>query len=534
MFENKKPDQIDLSDQLGRTVFRITAGVLILLFSYLIISSFVSNKKAADKVIEATNQPTSTPVRTVEPIPTLGPTLIPGIEMTPDTVPTPVLTEEGGWVISHPPEVDDYLANPNIGWQDVHTEDPRFPQTVAYLRTEWVDHNPEEGVYDWSLFEALRERAPGISFGVKTTSTPPWGSGQAIPQWVVDKGAPLVYTYEVSGEEANEPVYTSCVFLEEHGRFIDALREKYDGDPQVTFIDIRSYGYFGEWHTPQYDDASEETLDFHARARIVDMYIGGSDTRPCTALDGTIKQVTYSYIGFQSTQLVMPYTPYYDQTLQWMFANRRRDIGIRHDALGGQNFHDSYRQDIGYIVQDIWQTEPIVFELSSDAWDDDSLKRARDFIIEMHGSAIHDNFPGMGDTTLMIEMLNVTGYRLVLRELRHERQTAPGESLTLTMQWENVGSAPSYQAYPLMAYLLDSDGEIAASWPIQADITTWLPGGPIELSEQVTLPTGIAPGNYDLAVAFVDPETEQPILQLGIAGRDTSGRYWISQVEVSD
>ncbi len=533
MFDSKKPDKIDLTDQLGRTVFRITAGALILLFTYLIISSFVSKKRVADEVVAATNQPTPTIASTVPPIPTLGPTLIPGIEITPNAVPTPVLTEEGSWVISHPPEVDDYLANPNIGWQDVDPFEPRFPQMVAYRRPEWVELNPAEGVYDWSLIEEMRETAPGISFGIKTTSTPPWGTGQAVPQWVVDKGAPVVYTYAVDGEEANEPVYTSCVFLEEHGRFIDALREKYDGDPQVTFIDIRSYGYFGEWHTPQYDASSEETLDFHARARIVEMYIGGSDTRPCTRADGTVKQVTYSYTGFQSTQLLIPYTPFYDQTLKWMFANRRRDIGIRHDALGPKNFHDSYRQDIGAIVQDIWQTEPIVFEMSSDASDDDSLKRAHDFIIEMHGSVIHDNFPGQGDTTLMLDMLKVTGYRLVLRELRHEREVAPGEPLTLTMQWENVGSAPSYQAYPLTVYLLDSNGETAAAWPLQADVTTWLPGGPIEFTELVTLPAGIEPGTYHLALAFVDPETGQPALQLGIAGRDPSGLYWISQVEVS-
>lgn len=535
MFDSKKPDQIDLTDRLGRTVFRITSVVLILLLSYLVIDALLPDKRAATPAddLAGVEQPTPSPDSTVPPIPTLGPTLIPGIEITPEVVPTPVLVEEGEWIISRPPEIDDYLTNPNIGWQDIYTDDPRFPQTVAYLRLEWVDLNPAEGVYDWSLLEALRESAPGISFGVKTASSPPWGSGQAVPQWVVDKGSPVVYNYAVSGEEANEPIYTNCVFLEEHGRFIDAMREKYDGDPQVAFIDIRSYGYYGEWHTPQYDDDSEETLDFHARARIVEMYIGGSDTRPCTGADGTVKQVTYSYPGFQSTQLVMPYTPYYDQTLQWMFANRRRDIGIRHDSLGLKNMHDSYREDIGSIVQEIWQTEPIVFELSADAWTDDNLKRARDFIIEMHGSAIHDNFPGLGDTTLMLDMLKVTGYRLVLREMRHEREVAAGDPLTLTMQWENVGSAPSYRAYPLVVYLLDWDGEIAAFWPLQADITTWLPGGTIDITEQVTLPDDIPPGTYDVALAFVDLETEQSVLQLAIVGRDPSGLYRISRVEVS-
>ena len=65
MVDHKRPDQIDLTDQLGRTVFRITSGVLILLLSYLIIRSFLPDKRAVAPVddLAGADQPTPSPVK---------------------------------------------------------------------------------------------------------------------------------------------------------------------------------------------------------------------------------------------------------------------------------------------------------------------------------------------------------------------------------------------------------------------------------------------------------------------------------------
>jgi hypothetical protein len=416
-----------------------------------------------------------------------------------------------------------------MGWQDTQRPNRRFPETVGYIRVDWRDLNPAEGVYDWSLIETLRQQmlAVGgqISFRVRTSRPPPWGEGNVSPQWLLDQGVQVFY-----GSGGSEPVYSDCTFLDAHARFIDAMRQKYDGDPDVAFIDIGSYGYYAEWNSDQYD-LSPGSLDWHARRRILDMYLGGQATRPCVQPDGQVIQVSYSYTGFQHTQLIMPYTPWFqDSTLYAL--ERRQDVGVRHDALGSEGHQRYYRQQIGSLVQQIWTRVPIIFELDSEAYTPEALASARDFAREMHASFVHDNLSDQGDDGLIEQLLENVGYRLVLREMTYTSELAAGETLSFRMVWENTGVAPPYVTYPLVLVLTDAQGAVQFSHPIEADIRTWLPGNQIVLEGGVPIPPDLRAGSYSLRVAFVDPATGQPVLRLAIEGRDEQGRYLIGTLQV--
>ena len=124
------------------------------------------------------------------------------------------------------------------------------------------------------------------------------------------------------------------------------------------------------------------------------------------------------------------------------------------------------------------------------------------------------------------------GYRYVLRSFSHADQVARGESMPLVMTWENIGTAPVYRNYGLLVALLDSDGTVVASWEPQAYVRGWYPNNPVEINETFTMPDSVSPGTYDLAVALTWAGTQQPALQLAIAGRDASGYYHISSMEV--
>jgi hypothetical protein len=424
-----------------------------------------------------------------------------------------------------------------MGWQDTQPTDPRFEETVTYKRFDWDILNPAEGVYDWSAIEAWRRidsvRGSGqFSFRIRTARPPPWGEGQAMPAWLVERGAQIQEgDSDEEGVRSTEPLYAGCLFLEAHGQFVDALRQKYDGDPDLAFIDIGSYGTYGEWDSEQYDD-EPGSLDWHARRRIIDMYVGGRGTRPCLDADGKIRQVSYTYTGFQDARLVMPYTPWFSDSLTYAL-NRRLDIGIRHDALGSEKHQDRYEEEIGALVEQRWPLAPIVFEFTSKADTPAALHRARDFARKMHASFIHDNLGGHGQDDLIEAILADVGYRLVLHEMTYTSQLGPGEILSFEMAWENTGAAPPYYVtYPLVVSLTDSQGIPLLGGKLESDIREWLPGQPVELHGTLKIPGDFPAGEYALRMAFVDRFSGEPALNLAIAGRDEQGHYVIGPVEV--
>ncbi|MBE7551679.1 MAG: DUF4832 domain-containing protein [Anaerolineales bacterium] len=436
----------------------------------------------------------------------------------------------------YPEQLAGYIPNPGMGWQDTQRRNKRFVETVAYKRFNWNILNPAEGTFDWSLIEKLRTdtllAGSDFSFRIRTAQPPPWGEGQTMPDWLVKQGAFITDGHsEVNGVRSTEPLYSDCLFLEAHGQFIEALRQRYDGDPAVAFIDIGSYGTYGEWDSEQYDE-EPGSLDWHARRRIIDMYIGSQGMRPCLNADKQIEHVPYSYTGFQHTQLVMPYTPLFADSLRYAL-NRREDIGIRHDALGSAKHQQRYSREIGTWVEERWPHAPIIFELTSKADTPESLRRARDFAQEMHASFIHDNLTGRGSDKLLEDLLAVVGYRFVLRAITYTSEVSPGETLSVDMTWRNTGAAPLYrETYPLVLSLTDAQGQPVLEQQLEPNLQDWLPGKTISLPAKLSLPATFPAGQYDLRLAFVDPATRQSVLALAIAGRDEAGRYLIGPVNV--
>lgn len=494
----------------------LVAGVLVLLISCLAGAQIERPEARAEAVPAAVSRPPST-----------DEAALPAPEPTPAIRPTHTARLE---------QLEGYIPNPYMGWQDTQYEDKRFVETVGYRRVNWQALNPAENVYDWDEIETLRRNmvplGGTISFRVRTAQPPPWGEGQVMPDWLVEQGAMIVEgDTDLENVRGTEPLYAGCLFLEAHARFIEAMRQRYDGDPDVAFIDIGTYGTYGEWDSEQYDD-EENSLDWHARRRIIDMYLGGQGVRPCLETDGNVSQVSYNYPGFQKTQLVMPYTPLFADSLVYALS-RREDVGIRHDALGSEKHQARYREEIGTLVEQRWRQAPIVFEFYPTAYTPRALASALEFAREMHASFVHDNFDGWGNDKQIEELLAGIGYRLVLHEMSYTSELEAGETLQFKMAWENMGIAPPYfNTYPLVISLTDVQGLTQVEQQFEVDIRRWLPGQPVQLQGTLPLPADLPAGIYDLRVAFVDPETQKAVLHLAIAGEDKQGHYLIGAIRV--
>jgi hypothetical protein len=64
-----------------------------------------------------------------------------------------------------------------------------------------------------------------------------------------------------------------------------------------------------------------------------------------------------------------------------------------------------------------------------------------------------------------------------------------------------------------------------------ADISKWLPGDAVYDSAFV-VPADMPAGEYDLAIALIDPHTRQPKVKLAITGMESDGWYTLGKIKV--
>jgi len=460
--------------------------------------------------------------------------------------------DENVFITIEPVPDDSFLDNPGIGWQyDINENSDYFPETVAYSNRQeigWKILNPAEGLYNWSALDSQLSEAVSAgkkySFRVYTMAGESFGSHK-VPAWVLEKGALIL--------PSGEPDYSNCVYQEEWGKFVQELISRYDGNPNIAFVDISGYGNFNEWSwqdtQTQWDDLWEasytagtagsetmSTIDSQARRRLVDIFIGGDFAgHQCRDENGMIQTLNYSYQGFVSTQLVMPYAGIVQST-QYVLT-RRSDVGFRYDSLGRNSNSDVSK--ISEEISQIWQNAPVVYEFTNP--DELDFEFAVELLDTTHASLIHNNEYSQSKANLQKLLLNV-GYRYVLRSGWLDIQPYPKGKMDVSMVWQNIGVAPSYpkmkQDFRLYFYIVDQAGNVVADYPIQGDISAWMPASSsiepapdYEIHQTLTLPPAISPNTYNLMVSIIDVTTGRP-LNLAFTGNDGTGKYYLAKVDI--
>ena len=185
------------------------------------------------------------------------------------TVPT-----GGAWVFVPEFEYGPYGSLNNKAWDLV---------SYGSGYQQWNKLNPAKGVYDWTelekLLNALAEHNMGYALRV-LPYTPSFIKSDFPPEEEYDWTPPFVYEMgakkiqiDLRGTDyhAYAPVWDDSVYIWAAKEFAKALAEKYDGDPRIEYIDIRTFGEWGEWHTSHIlgsempaDSVLKDMLDYYA------------------------------------------------------------------------------------------------------------------------------------------------------------------------------------------------------------------------------------------------------------------------------
>ncbi len=173
------------------------------------------------------------------------------------------------------------LENPHKGWyyhfldngygrptyRDRLTEGKRLRTPCLnhmYLRFDWGDIEKEEGRYDWSYIEDVFEKwgALGYQFTLRICTFEGANLTYATPKWLIDQGvnATLVIPETPPSSDPNlssealkagayEPDYGHPLYLQKLDAFLEECGKRFGNDPRVEYMDIGTFGTWGEGHT---------------------------------------------------------------------------------------------------------------------------------------------------------------------------------------------------------------------------------------------------------------------------------------------
>ena len=444
----------------------------------------------------------------------------------------------GERVTVRPEDTGAALVNPQMGWRlnfysniltnygsklaPSDTLDDFPGLSCIYLRLPWAYIEPEEGRFDWSVVDAPAQRwiDKGLEVAFRFSVSESW-MRYATPKWVEDAGA-KGYNFTVGkGVDENgpfwEPDYADPVFLAKHERFVAAAAARYDGNPNVAFVDVGSFGVWGEGHT-----FASTRIEYPAEVvkKHIDLYARHFKKTLVAANDD------FSFQG--------------EETIQYAIE---KGMTLCDDSILVQPPPNSYFH--AEMAQAFWPRLPVILEhehyqpsIDRGAWHRDIFLRA---IEEYHASymCIHW-FPRefLEKERPLIDQVNRRlGYRLQLREASWPAKARLGERVPFSSTWANAGVAPCYPGGCVAFTLKDAQGGIVAVFVDPAfDVRDLEVGPPDEAPARgVESDHGFAPnmpaGTFDVFVS-VGLQDGTPKIALPLAEGDGRRRYKLGKIEI--
>ena len=462
-------------------------------------------------------------------------------------------TQRSGRTIVHPEDTGEPLVNPQMGWTfHYYSNIPTnygsrlapsntldyFPGlSVIYLRVPWSYLEPEEGKFNWGLLDTPAQRwvNQGKRIALRLTCSESW-TRFGTPEWVKEAGA-KGYNFK-PGEGATEdgpfwePDYGDPVFLEKLDSFLAAAAARYDGNPNVDFVDIGTYGVWGEGHTWA---STRQEYPTEVKKKHIDLH--------CKHFDKTLLAISDDFAG--------PEKP--GRHFEIIDYARKKGVTLRDDSIlvqGGENayFHEE-------MAQPFWPDRPVILECqhygpskSEGHWDPDIYVQA---VEDYHASYASIHWwprPFYEENREMIDRINMRlGYRLQLRTASWPQQMQAGTRFWFRASWRNAGVAPCYPGgYPALT-LKDEKGGITGVFVDESFDVRSLPVGPPgeapTKQEETTFQAGIpgdgkrgapylSPGTYDVFIS-VGTRMGTPRIALPLPNGDGQHRYRLGKVRVT-
>ncbi|GAB4200804.1 MAG: hypothetical protein Tsb002_37110 [Wenzhouxiangellaceae bacterium] len=444
---------------------------------------------------------------------------------------------------------DEILPNPHRGlmlWGTTYgpfgPPDNFYNANVYHVYLPWREIETADQVFDWAAveqrhFQPIFNDHPQATLVLRLVADYPDGPGSGINAHYSGGDDNRDYPLFLEQPPLNIPAtnYSSCdgdgpgrapdwnhpAMATQMQQLIAAFADRYDGDPRITAVQVGLLGLWGEWH---------------------------QSGCPALAPDSAIKQtVRTAYdTGFQITPLQTRYAR--DPDVVGVDFGFHEDFfpsfttfcvhGLPLCSDTGDWNLDWGLTNVVPAARDNWQHNPVSGEspltVQQDAWIDQQaavLTLLSDLHFSLLGPAGLHERPGL--TAQLAPLQRQLGYRLHLSRFITDDQWLLDETISLSAEFTNLGSAPHYHDQQIRLSLLDDQQQSVWStvWPLPAGAP--LPQAPLMRNTSVLL-TGIAPGDYQMVLALEPAIPGRPGIILSSLPRDGAQRLLLGPISVLD
>ncbi len=447
-----------------------------------------------------------------------------------------------GFITAVLPKNDAPLVNPYKGWIAYDNGAGSFVNqsvdawrmaSLGYCRYAWSDIETADGVYDWDVVERSIAELPAgkqFAFGVMACN-PSSAADYCTPKFICDRDDVNVCEMSVNLNASGTYVTLHVVdwrdpgegYYEKAGQLARALAARYGNDPRIAYIDIRSFGSWGENSHSQLEigDGTKQDggLDTEVMARCWQLYIDAF--RGCST-----KLVTAWGFGCDGCSIYADKEVFLDAVEQ--------GVGIRRDGYGGVTCSGDeilwcvnraigvLEMPGGYLAQ---QREGL---------DAERLKRtlAENRACYVPMGAYADSGRMLSDLGgAMREVTNSIGYHFVLEDAVFSENLGVGAEGRIFMRWTNDGHAKLFAPVTFKLALLDENDRVVSACVLDGvDRTGWICRRDLYTENETNHAEAAfrfdaEPGIYKLAFGIFSGLKDTPDIQVGNDGKTKEGWY---------
>ena len=444
-----------------------------------------------------------------------------------------------GYITVTPQKNNKPLINPYKGWIAYDLNGSFDHQsyvvwdlaTVGYCRYAWSDIEKSDGEYDWDVIEnSIKSMPKGKQFAFGIMACNPSSSvDYCTPQFICDREDVNVMEMDVNLNGTGRHITLHVVDYRDPGegyyiktaQLANALAERYGNDPRIAYIDIRSFGSWGENSYSQLEIAKDNEINTEVMLKCWQPYIDAF--KNCKT-----KLVTAWGFGCLGCSV-------YSDEEAFIYA-ADQGVGVRRDGYGevppcaGHELLWSLNKAItvlempgGYIAQ----------RNSIDAeWLKRTLDENRACYVPI--GAYTDSMDMINDMNdAMLEVTNSIGYHFVLEDATFTENLGVGGEGKIHMRWTNDGNAKLFDKATFKLALLDEKNRVVAECILDdVDPTEWICKRDMYSEnetnhEESNFSFDVPEGTYKLAFGIFSGLTDTPDIKVGNEGITKKGWYVI-------